>query len=71
VDFDFVSSDEYLLRIAAQDPKADTEVELGTVVTVSIGLPPFLFGEAPPPTAQPLPAPVPPEGSAQETTTAP
>jgi len=67
VDFEFVSSSEYLLRVASQDPEAGAEVEAGSVVTISIGLPPFLFGDAPAPT----PLPTQPDGSAQETTTVP
>jgi len=41
------------LKIIAQDPKAGTEVDPGTVVTMTIGLPEFLFSE---PEVQPLPS---------------
>jgi len=42
------------LTVVEQDPKAGTEVDPGTVVTVTIGLPEFLFEK---PEVQPLPSP--------------
>jgi len=41
------------LTVIEQNPKAGQEVDPGTVVTVTIGLPEFLFGE---PEVQPLPS---------------
>lgn len=59
----FGPSEEYVLKIAEQDPAAGASVELGTVVTVTIGLPSFTLdgsnvpAPSPTPTATPEPSP--------------
>ena len=46
-------TDEGILTVIEQDPGAGTEVDPGTAVEITIGLPAFLFGGA---EVQPLPA---------------
>lgn len=53
VEFEFGPSEQYLLKVSAQDPSAGTQVDRGTSVTITIGLPSFLFGGVSP---QPLPS---------------
>ena len=71
---EFGTSTENFLKVAAQDPKAGTEVEPGTSVTITIGLPSFSF-ERPSvePTTLPAPEPEQPTESDQgaESTTSP
>lgn len=56
-EFTFGPSDEYLLTIAAQDPGAGTELDKGSVVRLTIGLPEFLWGDIElPPMPTTLPA---------------
>jgi beta-lactam-binding protein with PASTA domain len=78
-------TDKDFLLVIAQDPAAGKEVDPGTAVTITIGLPSFSFEKpttlpAPQPAPQPVPqpapepapqpAPTPPDGGAP-TTSAP
>jgi eukaryotic-like serine/threonine-protein kinase len=56
VGFTFVADDKNVLKISAQDPAAATQVDPGSKVTISIGLPSFLLAQ---PAPEPLPAPSP------------
>jgi beta-lactam-binding protein with PASTA domain len=51
--FGFGPDDEMVLKISAQDPAAGTKADRGTAVTLTIGLPAWIFGE---PEATPVPA---------------
>ncbi len=64
---EFGPATENFLKVAAQDPKAGTEVDPGTIVTITIGLPSFSLE----PTVTPLPAPSPGATSGAEATTSP
>lgn len=83
-EIDFAESGDGFLKIVAQDPDAGTEVDPGSTVTISIGLPGLLFGDggglpstpatetpSPTPTATPEPLPAEPPASAPSTTTTP
>lgn len=53
------AAQDSILKVVAQNPKAATQVDEGTQVTITIGLPAFLFGDQPVPLPAPLPAPQP------------
>ena len=56
-------TDTDILRVIEQDPTAGADVDPGTVVNVTIGLPTFLFEGA---QVQPLPAEPPAEGEGSD-----
>ena len=64
---EFGPATENFLKVAAQDPKAGTAVDPGTIVTITIGLPSFSLE----PTVAPLPAPSTGTTSGAESTTSP
>jgi len=53
VNIQFVTSDEYVLKVAEQSPAAGTSVDPGTVVMISIGLPEFSLESTSTPDASP------------------
>lgn len=64
VHFEFAPSDEFVLRVSAQDPKAGASVDRGTVVNLTIGLPSFALDAQPAPLpAQPTVTPQPSVGA--------
>jgi len=71
IGIEWVADDANILKISAQDPEGGTEVDPGTTVTLSIGLPEFLIAGEAPPSAEQLPAPEPeqPDESPIETST--
>ena len=64
---EFGPATENFLKVAAQDPKAGAEVDPGTTVIITIGLPSFSLE----PTVTPLPAPSTGTTSGAESTTSP